>query len=113
MGTIQFNARFPNIAPDDLDAFERRAKAAIDGVKDDPGILRYEWFLSADGTGCVARALYHDSDALLDHLDDLADRLEPVAELGGGMEIEILGDPSPELVEATDRFDATVYRPFH
>lgn len=96
---------------DDLDEFRKRAAQLVDAVAQEPGTERYDWFLSADSTRCVVRELYRDSEAVLAHVQHVGEQLGPMVELGGGLQIDAFGAPTPELREATKPFDATWYTP--
>ena len=43
---------------------------------------------------------------------NLGDLIGKLAELGGGLEIEAFGDPSPQRLEAAAAFEPTIYRFF-
>lgn len=49
------------------------------------------------------------SDALLAHMGNMAELLGPMAEMGGGVEVMVLGEPSKELLDATAAFGPKVY----
>jgi hypothetical protein len=55
------------------------------------------------------RETYANSDAILAHIANMGDLIGKLADLGGGVEIEVFGDPSPELVEAAATFGPTIY----
>jgi len=98
--TIQVTATMPNIAPANLAEFKEVAGRALELTKGESTALQYDWFLSGDETKCVVRETYADSDAILAHMTNLGEVLGKLAELGGGLEVEAFGDPSPELMEA-------------
>jgi quinol monooxygenase YgiN len=110
--TIQVTATMPNIEPANLAEFKEVAGRAMELTRGEPGALQYDWFLSGDETKCVVRETYADSDAILAHMANLGDLLGMLAELGGGLEVEAFGDPSPELMEAAAALGPTVYRFF-
>jgi hypothetical protein len=60
----------------------------------------------------VVRETYQNSQAVLTHLGMVGDILGPVVEVGGGVEIEIFGRPSEELVQAVEAFRPTYYAYF-
>ena len=109
---IQLTAILPNIAPERLAEFKEAAARALEITKNEPATLQYDWFFSDDETKCVVRETYADSQAVLSHVANVGDLIGQIAELGGGLEIEAFGDPSPELLETAAAFNATIYRYF-
>jgi quinol monooxygenase YgiN len=112
MEQIQLTATLPNIPPGNLPEFKELAARALEITKDEETTLQYDWFFSDDETRCVVRETYANSDAILAHMANMGDLIGKLAELGGGLEIEAFGDPSPELLEAAAAFQPTVYRYF-
>lgn len=112
MEQLQVTATFPRIAGDDLSEFKRLAGEALELTADDPGMLQYDWFFSHDESKCVVRETYADSDAVLTHIGLLGDLLGRVIELGGGVQIEVFGNPSDTLVKATEALQPTIYSYF-
>jgi quinol monooxygenase YgiN len=112
MGQIQVTATLPNIAPGNLPEFKELAARALEITKGEETTHQYDWFFSDDETKCVVRETYANSDAILTHMANMGDLLGKLAELGGGLEIEAFGDPSPELLEAAAALQPTVYRYF-
>jgi hypothetical protein len=55
------------------------------------------------------RDIYESSDAVLIHLGRVGEILGPVVQLGGGLEIEIFGSPSAQLLQALETFSPTCY----
>jgi quinol monooxygenase YgiN len=109
---IQLTVTFPKITPDSLDEFKRLAGEALKIAADEPGLLQYDWFFNADEMACVVRETFESSDAVLIHLGSVSDILGPVVELGGGIEIEMFGNPSAQLVQALEAFSPTCYSYF-
>ena len=71
--------------------------------------MQYDWFFSDDGGRCVVREAYASSDAVLEHLGHVGPMLGRLVELGGGLELEVFGEPSQALSEAIAAFDPAVY----
>ena len=109
MEQIQLTVTFPKIATGDLAEFKRIAAQALELTKGEAAVLQYDWFFSGDETKCVVRETYEDSDAFLAHIANMGELIGKAAELGGGLEIEIFGAPSPQLAEAAAAFQPTVY----
>ena len=104
MEHIQFTATFPNIRPDNLAEFRTMAADILKPTAEDPGVLQYDWFFNADESTCVVRETYQNSQAVLTHFGMMGDMIGPLVELGGGIEIQIFGSPSEQLVQAIDGF---------
>ena len=75
----------------------------------EPGTIRHDWFLSDDGTRCVVREAYTSSDAFLAHLAAAGPLLGRLVELGGGLELELFGEPSAALLDAVSAFQPQIY----
>jgi hypothetical protein len=109
MDKLQVSATFPNIRPENLDEFKKVAAEALEIARGESGTLQYDFFLSADQTVCVVREAYTSSDAVLAHMGGLGALLGRLIELGGGMQPEVFGSPSPALVEAAAALKPVVY----
>ena len=112
MEKIQITATLPNIAAENVAAFKEVAARALELTRAEATTLQYDWFFSDDETRCVVRETYANSDAVLAHIANVVELIGKLAELGGGLEIEAFGDPSPELLEAAAAFEPTIYRFF-
>jgi quinol monooxygenase YgiN len=112
MEQIQLTATLPQIASSDLAEFKDLAARALELTKGEATTLQYDWFFSDDETRCVVRETYANSDAILAHMSNLGDLIGKLADLGGGVEVEVFGQPSPELLDAAAVFEPTVYRFF-
>jgi quinol monooxygenase YgiN len=109
MDTLQVTARFPNIEPDKLVEFKKVAAEMLEITKGEPGNLQYDYFLSADQRECVVREAYASSDAVLAHMAGMGDLLPRLMELGGGMNVEVFGTPSPTLLDAAAALHPAIY----
>lgn len=112
MEHLHSTARFPQIARGNLAEFKRLAGDLLKITSEEPGVLQYDWFFNADETVCVVRERYTGSEAFLEHLGRVGEMLGPLVELGGGIEAEIFGTPSPQLVEAVEAAQPTYYSYF-
>ena len=112
MKQIEFNSTFRRIPPGNLREFKALAAQALEIASNEPGTLRYSWYLDKDETACVVREVYEDSDAVLAHIANLGALMGRVLKAGGGCELEMFGEPSPELVEATRALDLSQFAPF-
>ena len=112
MKQLQVTATFPRIPRDNLSEFKRLAGEALKITAEEPGVLQYDWFFNEDESKCVVREIYADSDAVLTHLGFVGDLLGKIIEVGGGIEIEVFGDPSDTLIKATETLQPTIYSYF-
>ena len=109
MTQIQASATFPAIAPEHSSEFRRLAAQLLDSARSEPGTLQYDWFFNADGTRCVVRETYQDSDAVLSHLVAAGAHLARLVEFGGGLHLDVFGEPSIALREALAAFSPAIY----
>jgi quinol monooxygenase YgiN len=64
----------------------------------DTKTLRYDWFLSDDGTECEVREGYVDADALIEHAHNVAEARDKLfRDFAYDHEMTIYGEPSPAL----------------
>jgi hypothetical protein len=106
---LQASAKFPAIEPGNVSEFKQLAAELLEVARGELGTLQYDWFFSDDGTQCVVRETYASSDAVLVHLGNVGPLLGRLVELGGGLELEVFGEPSATLREATASFEPLVY----
>jgi steroid delta-isomerase-like uncharacterized protein len=85
-----------------LEGFKRQAAELMRQVREkDTKTLRYDWFLSEDGTRCEVREGYVDADALLEHSDHIAEvRAELFRDFAYDHDMTIYDEPSPALAAA-------------
>jgi len=85
-----------------LEGLKEQATRCVKETKDkDIKTLRYDWFLSSDGTECEIREAYVDSDGVIEH------RVKTVAQATNELfsnfaddpAVTVYGDASPELIE--------------
>src|SRR5262249_36757990 len=71
--------------------------------------LRYDWFLSDDGTACEVRECYVDADALIEHARNVAEaREELFREFAYDHNMTIYGEPSPALAALMAQLEGVV-----
>jgi quinol monooxygenase YgiN len=89
----------------ELDGFEQQAAEIMRLARElDTKTLRYDWFLSDDGTACEVREAYVDADGLLEHnrhVREARDRL--FRDHAYGHDMTIYAEPSPALAELIER----------
>jgi quinol monooxygenase YgiN len=108
MKNIQLTARF-NIHPGKEQAFKELASACMACVKEkDTNTLQYDWYFSDDGSECMVRETYTDSDAILAHVANLGPLFGQFLELAE-FTPEIYGNPSDTLLAAVATFNPKVY----
>ena len=108
MSELQLTARF-TIHDGKLNEFKDLASQCMTVVREkDSGTLQYDWFFDADGTECVVRERYRDSDAVLEHAANLGDLMGKFMSISTP-HIEIYGAPTDTLLEAIAALQPRVY----
>ena len=94
----------------ELDGFKRQAAEIMKQVKEkDTKTLRYDWFISDDGTQCEVREGYVDADAVLEHAQHIAEaRAELFRDFAYGHDMTLYGEPSPALAAAFEAMAGAV-----
>ena len=88
----------------ELDGFKQQAAEIMrqTGEKDTK-TLRYDWFLSDDGTECEVRESYADADALIEHSQHVAEaRDELFRDFAYDHNVALYAEPSPALAEVIE-----------
>ncbi len=93
-----------------LDGFKRQAAEMMRLTKEkDTKTLRYDWFLSDDGTECEVREGYVDADGLLEHAQHVFEaRAKLFQDFADGHVMTLYGEPSPALAELMEKLAGTV-----
>ena len=94
----------------ELDGFTQQAAEMMRQTREkDTKTLRYDWFLSEDGTECEVREGYVDADALIEHAHHVADaRDELFRHFAYDHSMTLYGEPSPALAELMERLAGVV-----
>jgi quinol monooxygenase YgiN len=94
----------------ELEGFKRQAAEMMRLARDeDTKTLRYDWFLSNDGTECEVREGYVDADALLEHAEHVgAARDVLFRDFADGHTMTLYGEPSPALAAAIEKLEGLV-----
>lgn len=97
-----------------LEEFKRQAAEVMRQMRQlDDAPLRYDWFLSDDGTDCEVREAYESADALLEHQLAIAEaKMKLFRECVDGHAMAFYEDPSPALAQALEGLGATYERFF-
>ena len=73
MGTFEVGAHM-TVRPGQLEGFKKQAAECIRITKEkDTHTLRYDWFLSTDGTECEVREAYTGPEGLIEHNKNILD----------------------------------------
>ena len=81
----------------DVEEFKRLSVQCMDIVHTrDTGTLQYDTYFNDDETECIVIERFRDSDALLQHGENLAHLMDAIVATGS-VSGELLGEPSAEL----------------
>jgi quinol monooxygenase YgiN len=88
-----------------LDGFKEQAAEMMRIAKEqDTGTLRYDWFVSDDGTECEVREAYTDADALLEHGMNVAEARDKLfRDYADGHHMTLYAEPSPALAALIEK----------
>ena len=89
------------VRPGCLEGFKRQAAECIRITKEqDTRTLRYDWFLSSDGTECEVRESYTGPEGLIEHNSHILDaRTRLFKDYADDHFMTFYGDPSPALLD--------------
>lgn len=87
------------VRPGQLDGFKRQAAELIRITREkDTQTLRYDWFLTKDGTECEVRETYTSPDGLIEHNRNVVDaRTTLFANYADNHFMVFYGEPTPQL----------------
>lgn len=87
-----------------LDGFKRQAAEIMRLTSElDTKTVRYDWFLSEDGTECEVREAYVDADALIEHSQHIGPaRSTLFRDFADDHTITFYAEPSPALAKAME-----------
>ena len=94
----------------ELEGFKQQAAEVMRQMREqDEQPLRYDWFLSDDGTECEVREAYVDADALIEHHHHIAEaKAKLFRDYADGHHMTFYSEPSPALVEVIGRLAGQV-----
>ena len=100
MATFELSAHM-TVRPGQLEGFKKQAAEIIRLTKEnDTQTLRYDWFLTKDGTECEVRELYASPQGLIEHKAHIGAALHKLFEqYADNHFMTIYGEPSPELID--------------
>ena len=89
----------------ELEGFKRQAAEMMRLTRElDTKTLRYDWFLSNDGTECEVREGYVDADGLLEHAQHVFQARDKLfRDHAYGHDMTLYGEPSPALAALMER----------
>lgn len=92
------------VRPGQLTGFKEQVAELLRLTKEqDTGTLRYDWFLSRDGTECEVHEAYASSESMIEHAGHIKEaRNKLFAEFAEGHEVRVFGEPSPVFFEMVE-----------
>ena len=100
MQTFELSAHM-TVRPGQLEGFKQQAAEIIRLTKEkDTKTLRYDWFITKDGTECEVRELYTSPQGLIEHKAHIGPALHTLFEqYADNHFMTIYGEPSSELID--------------
>jgi quinol monooxygenase YgiN len=100
MGYLELSAHM-TVRPGCLEGFKKQAAECIRITKEkDTRTLRYDWFLSIDGSECEVREAYTGPDALIEHNRNILEaRTTLFRDYADDHFMTVYGEPSQPLLE--------------
>ena len=100
MGHLELSAHM-TVRPGCLEGFKKQAGECVRITKEkDTHTLRYDWFLSTDGTECEVREAYTDPARLIEHNAHIVDaRTRLFKDYADGHFMTVYGEPSQPLMD--------------
>jgi quinol monooxygenase YgiN len=94
----------------ELEGFKRQAAKIMRLVREkDTKTLRYDWFISDDGTQCEVREAYADADSVLEHSQHIGEaRARLFRDFAYDHDMTLYGEPSPALAAAFEQLGGQV-----
>ena len=100
MANLELSAHM-TVRPGQLEGFKRQAAEIIRLTQErDTQTLRYDWFLTADGTECEVREIYASPQGLVEHRAHVGSAIDELfAKYADNHFMTIYGEPVPQLVD--------------
>lgn len=109
MKNLQITGRF-NIHEGKTEEFKKIISRCIEITKaNDKNTLQYDWFFNHDETKCVVREIFKNSEAAVEHLDNLGDLIDELLEIAD-YSPEIYGSPTKDFLNAAAGFLPKLYK---
>lgn len=89
------------VRPGQLEGFKKQAAELIRiTAEKDTHTLRYDWFITKDGTECEVREAYTGPEGLIEHNRNIVDaRTRLFKEFADNHFMTVYGEPVPQLVD--------------
>ena len=99
MANLELSAHM-TVRPGQLEGFKKQAAEIIRLTKEkDTETLRYDWFLTDDGTECEVREIYASPQGLVDHRRHVGSAIDTLFEkYADNHFMTIYGEPVPQIV---------------
>jgi len=100
MSYLELSAHM-TVRPGCLEGFRKQATECIRITRElDTRTLRYDWFLSRDGTECEVREAYLNPEGLIGHNSNILEaRTRLFKDFADGHFMTFYGEPSPPLLD--------------
>jgi quinol monooxygenase YgiN len=100
MATFEVSAHM-KVRPGQLEGFKKQAAELIRITREkDTHTLRYDWFLSMDGTECEVREAYTGPEGLVEHNTHIVEaRTKLFKDYADGHFMTLYGEPSRPLID--------------
>ena len=100
MSQLELSAHM-TVRPGCLEGFQQQAAECIRITRElDTRTLRYDWFLSRDGTECEVREAYLNPEGLIEHNRNILEaRTRLFKDFADGHFMTFYGEPSPPLLD--------------
>jgi quinol monooxygenase YgiN len=100
MATFEVSAHM-TVRPGQLEGFKKQAAECIRITREkDKHTLRYDWFLTNDGTECEVREAYTDPEGLIEHTQNILEaRTRLFRDYADNHFMTFYGEPTPRLRE--------------
>ena len=107
MANLEVSAHM-TVRPGQLEGFRKQAAECIRITKEkDTHTLRYDWFLSTDGTECEVREAYASPEGLIEHNRNILEaRAKLFKDYADNHFMTVYGEASPLLLELLKRHAA-------
>jgi len=86
-----------HIKPGRVEQLRAAAEALFERTQEEPGTLRYDYFISDDGLRDIHVEVFKDAAAFVYHNRNVADLVPALFENGEIQRIDVIGDVSDEL----------------
>ena len=87
------------IGPGRTEDFKAAAARVIERVKGEPDTLRYDQYLSDDGTRAMNIEVFRDADAFVHHNRNVADLVPALFDAGPVVHLDVIGETNDAMRE--------------